>query len=123
MPLANHCRLIARLLQQLGVGLLASVEGFGVVCKAVGMTVFARKHASARGPAKRIGYIAVGKSHAIVGNPVEVWRLDKPLIVCADGLIRVVVAHDIHDIHGLLVLYLLALSRGVGHWCKQCRSR
>ena len=118
MPFANHCRLVSRLLQQLGIGLLASVEGLCVVCKAVGMTVFARKHASARWPAKRIGHIAVGKSHAIVGNPVDIWRFDKPLVVCADGLIRVVVAHDIHDIHGLLVLNLLGLGRGVGHWRK-----
>ena len=102
MPFTYDGRLVSCLLQQLGEGLLASVKRLRIVCEAVFMAVLACQQTSPARSAQRVGYKAVGETHAFGRNPVDVRRLDKTAVVRTDGLIGMVVAHDIENIHGLL---------------------
>ena len=56
----------------------------------------------------------------MLGYPVDVWSLREPLVVGADGLIGMVVAHDVDDVHGLLrravpAAMMRGMGRGGGH--------
>ena len=65
------------------------------------MAMFSREHTSAAGTTFGIGYKAVGEAYAFVGDTVNVGGFDVALIVSADGLVRVVIAHDEEDVHRL----------------------
>ena len=121
VPLADDGRLIARLLEQLGHGLLGAVEHAGrVVREAVGVAVLARNHAGTAGTAQRVGHEAVGEAHAVGGNAVEVGRLDVATVVATHHLRRVVVSHDVDDVVRLgLGLLLRRAGREQGqHNCR-----
>ena len=123
VPLADDGRLVARLLEQLGHGLLGAVEhAGGVVREAVGVAVLARNHAGTAGAAQRVGHEAVGEAHTVGGDAVEVGRLDVAAVVAAHHLRRVVVGHDVDDVVGLGLGLLL---RGAGREEGQhgCRAR
>jgi hypothetical protein len=75
VPLADDGRLVAGLLQQLGEGLLGSVELISVAEEAVQVAVLARLDDRPAGPADRVGDVAVVETHALFGEPVEVGRL------------------------------------------------
>ena len=101
MPLAHDGRLVAGPLEQLGEGLLRAVErgAEGVVGVAVGVGVLAREHAGAARAAQRVGHEAVGEADALIGDAVEVGRRGVTVVVAAHHLRRVVVGHDVEDVH------------------------
>ena len=98
MPLADHGRLVAGVVQQLGEGLLRAVEGARVVREAVLVAVFARQDAGARGARDGVGHVAVLEEHAFAGQPVQIGGLDQPVVVAAQGLAGVVVGHHDDDV-------------------------
>ena len=125
VPLADDGRLVARLLEQLGHGLLGAVEhASSVVREAVGVAVLARKHAGTAGTAQRVSHEAVGEAHAVGGNAVEVGRLDVATVVATHHLSRVVVGHDIDNVVGLdLGLLLRGAGRKEGQHNRCARKR
>ena len=97
VPLSDDCGLVTSLLKQFRHGLLRAVEyASSIVGKSVGMAVLAGNHAGAAGTAQRVGDEAVGKSHAITSNAVEVWGLDKMASIATHHLCRVVIGHDVN---------------------------
>ena len=113
VPLADNGRLVARLLEELGHGLLRAVEHAGrVVREAVGVAVLARNHAGTAGTTQRIGHKAVGEAHTIGGDAVEVGRFDVALVIAAHHLRRVVVGHDVDDVVWLSFGLLLRRAGG-----------
>ena len=56
--------------------------------------VLARRH--------RVGHEAVGEPCPVLGYPVDVWRLYEMVVVGTDSLIRVVIAHDVDNVHWLV---------------------
>ena len=125
VPLADNGRLVARLLEQLGHGLLGAVEHAGrVVREAVGVAVLARNHAGTAGTTQRIGHKAVGEAHTIGGDAVEVGRFDVALVIAAHHLRRVVVGHDVDDVVWLgLGLLLRGAGRKEGQHNRCARKR
>ena len=116
VPFPHHAGLIAGFLQQFGEGLLAAVKGARVVGEPVLMTVLAREQAGSRRSRERVGHEALGKPHAMVGYPVDVGGLSKSVVVSADGLVRMVVTHDVDDVHRLFLTVSMAVTVGcVGH--------
>ena len=101
MPLAHDGRLVAGPLEQFGEGLLRGVErrAEGVVGVAVGVGVLAREHAGAARTAQRVGHEAVGEAHPFAGDAVEVGRRGVAVVVAAHHLRRMVVGHDVEDVH------------------------
>ena len=71
MPLADHGRLIAHLLQELGKGLLFPIEANTIVNHAVEMAVLAGENDGPARGADRIGAEAVVEQHSLAGQPVE----------------------------------------------------
>ena len=125
VPLADNGRLVARLLEELGHGLLGAVEHAGrVVREAVGVAVLARNHAGTAGTTQRIGHKAVGEAHTIGGDAVEVGRFDVALVIAAHHLRRMVVGHDVNDVVGLgLGLLLRGAGRKEGQHNRCARKR
>ena len=69
MPLADQCRLVACLLQELRKGLLGSVKRCGlVVIKTVEMSIFPREYGGPAGAAEGAGDKAAIEEHAILGQ-------------------------------------------------------
>ncbi len=116
VPLADERRLVSGTLEELGEGRLRAVEGGadGVVGVAVGVGVLARDHAGAAGAAERVGHEALREAHAVGGDAVEVGRRGVATIVAAHHLGRVVVGHDIEDVHRLRGARSAGASRGGG---------
>lgn len=100
MPLAYHGRLVAGGLQKFGGGLLTSIEGGGVVGEPIGMAMLAGEHTGTAGTADGVGHKTIGETHSVFGNAVDIGGLDEAIVVCADGLIGMIIAHDIDDVHG-----------------------
>ena len=98
MPLTDDGRLIAGLLQQLGDGLLASVERVAVSDEAVQMAVLACQDNGPARPTDRVGTEGVVESNALVGQPIEIGRLIDLAAIGRDGMRGMVVAHDVDDI-------------------------
>ena len=98
VPLADDSGFVAGLAQELWEGLLAAVEGAGVVGESVLVAVLAGEQAGPAGTADGVGHEALREDHARIRQPVDVRGLDQAVPVGADGLIRVVVAHDIDDV-------------------------
>ena len=108
VPFSDHGGLVSVLLEKLRESQLVTVEGGGVVNEPVGMAVLSGEHTRTARSADGVGYEAVGKTHAFVADAVDVRCMDVALVVGADGLIRMVIAHDVEDVHlfrcfGLLV--------------------
>ena len=72
-----------------------------IVDKSVFVTVFAGEHASATGTTDGVGHKAVGKNGSVVANTVDAGCFNTPVILCTDGLKRVIIAHDKEDVHWL----------------------
>ena len=78
MPFADHGRLIAGRLQQLGNRRLRTVEAaVAVVVKAVEVLVLAGEHRRAAGPADGIGHQAAIEPHAFARQAIDVGRLEQ----------------------------------------------
>ena len=102
VPFAKDGRLIARLSQQGGKRLLRGVEhAGGVVRESVLVAVLTRQQAGPRRTAQGVGNEAVGETETVVGDAVEMGRLDIPAVVTAHHLSRVIVGHDEHDVGSL----------------------
>jgi len=107
VPLANHRCLIAVLLKEFRESQLVAVEGGRVVDEPVGVAVLSGEHAGTARSADGVGHETVGKAHTFVADAVNVRCVYVALVVGADGLIRVVIAHDVDDVHRLLGFCLL----------------
>ncbi len=114
VPLPNHGCLVAGLLQKLGKGLLATVKhvSVGIVGITVGMAVLACKHAGTTRSAQRIGYKTVGEAHSLVSYPVNVRCLHITPVVGTDCLERMIVAHDVDNVHRFLNLFFFHVLAG-----------
>ena len=95
------------LLEKLRESQLVAIESRGVVDESVGMAMLAGEHTSTARSTDGIGHKAVGKAHAFIPDTVDVRCVDVTLVVSTDGLIRVVIAHDVDDVHRLLGFCLL----------------
>ena len=113
MPFAYHGRFIASLLQQLRKSLLITIECLRVIRKSIGMTMLSREHTGTRRATEWIGNKALLELHSMVSNPVNVRCVDETIVIGTDGLIRMVIAHDINDVHR----FLLCLCRNTGTEC------
>ena len=127
VPLADDCSLVPGLLQQLGHGLLRTVEhARGIIGETVGVAVLAGEHAGTARAAERVGNETVGKAHSVASNAVEVGGLDETAAIATHHLRRVVVGHDVNYVKRLcLLLGLLARcqsgqSTGTQHCVKGC---
>ena len=113
VPLADDGGLVAGLAQELGEGLLAAVEGAGVVGESVLVAVLAGEQAGPAGTADGVGHETLREDHARIGQAVDVRGLYEPVAIGADGLVRVVVTHDVDDVERLaLVGPAASLSAG-----------
>ena len=100
MPFADDRRFVARPAQQLREGLLRTVEDTGrIVVETVLVRMLACEHAGAARAAQRIGHEAVCEADALGGYPVEVGCRGVAAVVTAHHLGRMVVGHDVEDIH------------------------
>ena len=111
VPLADHRRLVAGVVQQLGERLLVAVERARIVREAVHMAVLAREDAGPRGSRNGIGDVAALEEHAFARQTVEVGGFDQQAAVTAHGLRGVVVGHHDDDV-GALGLPLAASRKG-----------
>ena len=103
VPFPDHRRLVPPGLQEFREGLLAAVEvAVLVVREPVGMAVLAGQQAGPGRTAQGVGDEAVREPGPFVGQPVDMGRPHVPLVIGADGLVRMVVAHDVHDVQRLL---------------------
>ena len=74
--------------------LLTSVKGAAVVGETIGEAVFSGKKTSPRRRADGVRYETVVEKRAFIGDAVYIWSAYKRSVVCADGLIRMVVRHN-----------------------------
>ena len=101
MPLADQCRLVACLLQQLWKSLLRSVKGGGlVVIETVEMCIFSREHSGPARPAEGAGDKAALEEHAILRQCVEIRSLDQlsGVAICTDRRCGEIVAEDHNNV-------------------------
>jgi hypothetical protein len=121
MPFANHGSLVTILLEKLRESQLVAIEGGRVVDEPVGMTVLAGEHAGTARSADGIGHEAIGESYTFIADTVDVRGMDVPLVIRTDGLIRMVITHDIDDVHFFgSFRFLVGLARRKGG--NGCRS-
>ena len=81
--------------------MLISVEGVAVSDEAVEVGVLPGLNDSPAGSADAVGDVAAVKEHALVGDAVHVGSGDAGGVVCAEGLLAVVVGKDEEDIRPL----------------------
>ena len=93
MPFAYDGSLVF-ILNEFWESLLTSVEGTAVVCETIGEAVFSGKKTSPGRRADGVRYETVVEKRALIGDAVYIRSADKRSVVCADGLIRMVVRHD-----------------------------
>ncbi len=102
MPLADDGGLVARLLQEFGKGgLVDALELVAVAPEPVDVRVLAGLNDGSHRPTDRVGDHAAVKTHALVGELVEVGRADGILevaVVGADRLVGVVICKDEDDV-------------------------
>src|SRR5690606_11221916 len=73
MPLTNHCRLVARLLQYLRVGKLAAIKWCAAVSGyAIQVAVLAGQDSRAAGGTQGIGGKAVFQYHAFIADAINI---------------------------------------------------
>ena len=111
VPFTNHGCLVAILLEKFRESQLVTVKGGRVVDESVGMTMLAGKHTSTARTTDRVGYKTIGKTYTFITDTVNVRGVDVALVIRTDGLIRVVIAHDVDDVHLLLSFgFLISLA-------------
>ena len=120
MPFPDDGGLVPGFLKQFRESLLPAVEHGTVVREPVRMAVLAGQHAGPAGAADGVGHETVCEPRAFPGYAVYVGRLDEPVVVGAYRLIRVIVRHDVDDIHRLLLRIftgcrLFPITRGGRH--------
>ena len=104
VPLANHGRLIASLLQRLADEGSLFVDGTIQRALTALVAVHSRHETCAAGGAERVLDVCALEEHATLGQAVEIGCRSLPgerMSIGADGLIRVIVAHDIDDVPAL----------------------
>ena len=81
--------------------------------------MLARQQTSTAGTTQRIGDETVRKPYAFIGNPVDIRSFDKTMIVGTDCLIRMIITHDVENIHRFLRnLFFVFLDTG-----RKCYNR
>jgi hypothetical protein len=98
VPLADHCGLVAGLLQHLGKRRLTAVETVAVAKKPVEMAVLAGQHHSAARAADRVRAETIAEEHSPRGDAVEIRRPVDPRSVAAHRVSRVVVGKNEENI-------------------------
>ena len=107
VPLTDQAGAITGLLQQLRIGrntrrhFLDGVAAFGIPVDVMDVGQAPGKH---RGPPRRaegIGDEAIVETHAFVGQPIEVRRVENLVAVAAHHRRNMVVGHDVEDIWAL----------------------
>ena len=83
---------------------MSAVECFRVVGKAVCMAMLTGQQTGTAGTTQRVGNETVGKTDSLFGDAVDVRSLDEPMIIRTDCLKRMIIAHNVEDIHWLLSL-------------------
>lgn len=100
MPFPDDGRFVSGLAEEFGEGLLRAVEhAGGVVVESVLVRMLPGEHAGAAGAAERVRHEAVREAHALFGDPVEIRGRGVAAVVAAHHLRRVVVGHDVEDVH------------------------
>ena len=113
MPFSDNRRLISCFLKQLRHGLLGSVEYTGcIVCKSVGMAVFAGQHTSTARSAQGIGNKTVDETHAIISDPVQIRSFNIPCVVTTHHLSCMVISHDVNNVVLFRGFFLLRGTAG-----------
>ena len=107
VPFTNHGSLVPILLEKFWESQLVAIESSGIVDESIGMAMLSGEHTGTARSTDGIGHKAVGKAHAFIPDTVDVRCVDVTLVVSADGLVRVVIAHDVDDVHRLLWFCLL----------------
>ena len=101
VPLANHARLVARLLQQFGEEGARGVNALEQHLLSVLMTVETCDETGTTGRRQRVFDKRLVEAHSLPGNTVDVGRRREPsyrMSVGRDGLVGMVVAHDVDDV-------------------------
>ena len=112
VPFTNHGCLVAIQLEKFRESQLVTVEGGRVVDESVGMAMLAGEHTSSARATDGVCHEAIGETYPLITDAVDVRCVDVALVVRTDGLIRVVIAHDIDDVHLLLCFgFLMSLAR------------
>ena len=113
MPFTDHGCLVAILLEKFRESQLVAVESGGVVDESVGMAVLACQHTSTARTTDGVGYETVGESYTFITDTVDVRRMDVALVVRTDSLVRMVITHDVDDVHLFLSFcFLVGFARG-----------
>ena len=106
VPFADDRGLVSRGLEQFWkCGLRAVEAAVRVVVKTIEMAVFAGQNRGAARSANGIGHEAAIEAYPTFREPIDVrGSIQLPrVVVCADGLIGVVVGKNEHDVGPLLV--------------------
>jgi hypothetical protein len=70
------------------------------------------QHTSATWTTDRVSHETVGKSYTFITDTVNVRCVDVTLVVRADGLVRMVITHNVDDVHLLLSIgFLVGFAR------------
>ena len=102
VPLADHGRLVAGRLHELGEGLLVPVEDVAVLQVPVGVGVQPGQHRRAARSADRVPAEAVLEEHALARQPIDVRRHVARPAVGGDRVGGVVVAEDEDDVRAIV---------------------
>jgi hypothetical protein len=102
MPFADHRGLVAGLLQQFWKSLLIPVKHNAVSEKTIQVVIFSGLDNGPTGTTYRIGHVAAGKPHALVGQSVHIGCGHPAWIVGANCLFTVIIGKDEHYIRLLL---------------------
>ncbi len=98
VPFSENRSPIADLLQELGKSHLPGVETVAVSLEAVLVAVLARQDAGPAWPANGVGAEVRLKEGSLLGNPVDVRGLVDLGSISRDGLGRMIVREDEHDV-------------------------
>ena len=123
VPLAYHCSLVAGCAEQFWKGLLASVEdAVLIVREPVLVAVLSRNHAGPRGTGQGVCHEGVRETCPLVCEAVDVGRGNEAPVIGADGLVGMVIAHDVDYIHGSCPFLILHCAGACGHECRGSRE-
>ena len=117
MPFTDHSSLIAISLKQFRESLLVTVKCGGIIRKSIGMTMFTGQHTGTAGTTQGVCHKTICETDPFIGYPVNIGCLHITLVICTDSLKRMVITHDIHNIHAFflipvaLFLYLAGRQR------------
>ena len=92
--------------------LLRSIEGGVVIQLTVLVAVLAREQAGTAWPRDGVGHIGISEDHPIVGNAIEIGRLDMTVVVATHHLPRVIVGHDVNNVQRFFICRSPATGTG-----------